>query len=70
MRCTPHSPSVYPEILAHADLNLMTKLTDFTVINATALIAQEQDKALHLAWISNTEVKLIERKSIPDRKMQ
>tara|TARA_B100000700_G_scaffold329267_2_gene450283 strand:+ start:110 stop:256 length:147 start_codon:yes stop_codon:yes gene_type:complete len=48
----------------------MTKLTDFTVINATALIAQEQDKALHLAWISNTEVKLIERKSIPDRKMQ
>tara|TARA_Y100001968_G_scaffold326850_1_gene370710 strand:+ start:721 stop:1026 length:306 start_codon:yes stop_codon:yes gene_type:complete len=69
MKCTLHSPAIYPEIVEHEALNLMTKLTDFALINETALIAKEQDKALRRAWISNTEVKLIERKSKLDIKM-
>mgnify|MGYP004218944523 CR=1 FL=1 len=30
MSYTPHSPSIYPEIIKHATLNLMTKLTEYT----------------------------------------
>ena len=41
----------------------MTKLTDYSPIGRTTFTAKEQDEALRRAWISNTEVKLLERKS-------
>ena len=63
MTSTLHSPSVYQEIVTHATLNLMTKITDYAPPNGTTLTAKEQDEALRRAWISNTEVKLLERKS-------
>ncbi len=30
MTATLHSPSIYPEIIAHTTLDLMTKLTEYT----------------------------------------
>tara|TARA_Y100001968_G_scaffold300551_1_gene312045 strand:+ start:1387 stop:1560 length:174 start_codon:yes stop_codon:yes gene_type:complete len=30
MKSTLHSPSIYPEIITHATLDLMTKLTEYT----------------------------------------
>ena len=63
MKYTLHSSYVYPEIVTHATLNLMTKLTDFAAIEGTEHIAKEQDEALRRAWISNTEVKLLELKA-------
>ena len=30
MTATLHSPSIYPEIITHATLDLMTKLTEYT----------------------------------------
>tara|TARA_Y100001968_G_scaffold196432_1_gene180210 strand:- start:755 stop:928 length:174 start_codon:yes stop_codon:yes gene_type:complete len=29
MDSTPHSPSIYPEIITHTTLDLMTKLTEY-----------------------------------------
>tara|TARA_B100000579_G_scaffold400487_1_gene382188 strand:- start:359 stop:535 length:177 start_codon:yes stop_codon:yes gene_type:complete len=29
MTCTLHSPSIYPEIITHTTLELMTKLTEY-----------------------------------------
>ena len=59
-----HSLSVYNEIIAHANLNIMTKLTD-NVTNSIDkhLSGKEQSEALHRALLSNTEVKLLERKT-------
>ncbi len=55
--------SVYKEVLAHANLKLMTKLTDrMSVDTDNHLSAKEQSEALRRAWISNTEVKLLTRK--------
>ena len=64
MPLTLHSLSVYKEILVHTNLKLMTKLTDHVTIDSGAnLSAKEQSEALRRAWISNTEVKLLESKS-------
>ena len=60
---TLHLPSIYPEIVTHTTLNLITKLTDYAAIGETTLTAKEQDKALRRAWVSNTELQLLERKS-------
>ena len=63
MVLTLHSPFIHPEIVSHSTLDLMTKLTDYHSTDGTTLTAKEQDEALRSAWISNTEVKLIKRKS-------
>ena len=64
MPLTLHSLSVYKEIVAHANLKLMTKLTDHVAISSeNHLSAKEQSEALRRAWISNTGVKLLERKT-------
>ena len=63
MKPTPHSPLIYSEIVTHTTLNLMTKITDYNSINGNSLTEKEQDEALRRAWISNTEVKLLERKN-------
>ncbi len=63
MTSTLYSPCIYPEIVTHATLSLMTKITDYSTFCETSLTAKEQDEALRRAWISNTEVKLLERKS-------
>ena len=56
------SALIYKEIVAHANLNLMTKLTDYSSYSGTNFTSKEQDKALRRAWISNTEVQLLEGK--------
>ena len=43
----------------------MTKLTDYTSPGQISFTSKEQDEAMRIAWISNTEVKLIERKNKP-----
>tara|TARA_B100000700_G_C14581838_1_gene640556 strand:+ start:244 stop:438 length:195 start_codon:yes stop_codon:yes gene_type:complete len=63
MTCAPHSPLIYPEIVAHSTLSLMSKLTDYASIGVIPLTEKEQAEALRRAWISNTEVKLLERKN-------
>ena len=64
MPLTLHSLSVYEEIVAHTNLKLMTKLTDYAVIDSgNRSSAKEQAEALRRAWISNTEVKLLARKT-------
>ena len=63
MSSTLHSQSFYSEIVTHSTLKLMTKLTDYSSSGGFGLTAKEQDEALRRAWISNTEVKLLERKS-------
>ena len=64
MPLTLHSLSVYKEILVHTNLKLMTKLTDHVTIDSGGYVsAKEQSEALRSAWISNTEVKLLERKT-------
>ena len=56
--------SVYEEIVAHASLKLMTKLTDHLVISREEkLSVKEQNEAMRIAWISNTEVQLLKRKT-------
>ena len=60
-----YSLSVYEEIVAHTNLKLMTKLTDYTSPGQISFTSKEQDEAMRIAWISNTEVKLIERKNKP-----
>ncbi len=64
MAFTLHSRSFYEEIVVHANLNLMTKLTDKMPIGLERnLTAREQSEAFRRAWIANTEVKLLERKT-------
>ena len=65
MRLAPHSLFVYEEIVAHANLKLMTKLTDRLTISRDNhhLYDREKNEAMRRAWISNTEVKLLERKT-------
>ena len=50
-----HSHSVYEEIVAHTNLSMMTKLTDY-------FGAKEKSEAFRKAWIGATEATLIERK--------
>ena len=64
MSRTPYSLSDYEEIVAHANLNLMTKITDRVEVGASNYsTAKEQSEAFRRAWIANTEVKLLERKT-------
>ena len=62
MVSTLYSASIYPEIIAHTSLNLMTKITDYDLIGEDTKTEKEQDEALRRAWISNTEVSILERK--------
>tara|TARA_Y100001968_G_C19077176_1_gene581268 strand:- start:184 stop:402 length:219 start_codon:yes stop_codon:yes gene_type:complete len=59
-----HSLSVYEEIVAHANLNMMTKLTDSTVSSGIygCFGAKERSDAFRRAWIAATEATLVERK--------
>tara|TARA_Y100001968_G_C18779350_1_gene445933 strand:- start:240 stop:461 length:222 start_codon:yes stop_codon:yes gene_type:complete len=60
---TPYSLELYEEVVAHANLKLMTKLTDNVAIVADSWpTAKEQSEAFRKAWIANTEVKLLKRK--------
>ena len=59
MRLAPHPLSVHEEIVAHTNLKLMTKLTDYDSLPSS----KEQSEAFRRAWIANTEVKLLERKN-------
>ncbi len=53
----------YGKIVAHANLKLMTQLTDNAAIDNEKLpTAKQQSEAFRRAWIANTEVKLLERK--------
>ena len=64
MHLALHSLSVYEQIVEHANLKIMTKITDQVLIDAdNHCSAKEQSEALRRAWISNTEVKLLTRKS-------
>ena len=58
---TLYSLSVYEEIVAHATLNMMTKLTD-CVVATDYFGAKERSEAFRKAWIGATEATLIERK--------
>ncbi len=59
-----HSLSVYEEIVAHTNLNMMTKLTDCFVVSDPSdyFGAKERSEAFRKAWISATEASLVERK--------
>ena len=64
MRLALHSLLVYEQIVVHSNLKLMTKLTDYETIPSDSHVSvKEQSDALHRAWISNTEVQLLKRKS-------
>ena len=56
--------SVYGEIVAHANLNMMTKLTDHVVSSGISdcFGAKERSDAFRRAWIAATEATLVERK--------
>ena len=64
MTPTLHSLSVYEEIVAHTNLNIMTKLTDCIVASDTAdyFGDKERSEAFRKAWIGATEATLVERK--------
>ena len=59
-----HSLSIYEEIVAHTNLNMMTKLTDCVVGNDSSdyFGAKERSEAFREAWISATEANLLELK--------
>ena len=59
-----HSLSVYEEIVAHANLNMMTKLTDYVASSSfyDCFSAKERSDAFRRAWIASTEATLVERK--------
>ena len=59
-----YSLSVYEEIVAHTNLNMMTKLTDCVVDSSTTdyFGAKERSEAFRKAWIGATEATLVERK--------
>ena len=52
MRATPHLTSIYSEIVAHATLDLMTKLTEYP--------SPGKQEAKIEAQISNTEVRVLQ----------
>ena len=64
MTNTLHSLSVYEEIVAHANLNMMTKLTDYVASSgfSDGFGAKERSDAFRRAWIAATEATLVERK--------
>ena len=64
MPFTLHSLSVYEEIVTHANLNMMTKLTDYVVSSGINDFfgAKERSDAFRRAWISAAEATLVERK--------
>ena len=64
MPFTLHSLSVYEEIVAHANLNMMTKLTDYVASSgfSDCFGAKEKSDAFRRALISATEATLVERK--------
>ncbi len=59
-----HSLSVYEEIVAHANLNMMTKLTDYVASSgfSDCFGAKKRSDAFRRAWIAATEATLVERK--------
>ena len=59
-----HSLSVYEEIVAHANFNMMTKLTDYAASSSfsNCFGAKERSDAFRRAWISAAEATLVERK--------
>ena len=59
-----HSLSVYEEIVAHANLNMMTKLTDCDLASDSSdyFEAKERIQAFRKAWISAAEATLVDRK--------
>tara|TARA_Y100001968_G_C19188092_1_gene633821 strand:+ start:263 stop:490 length:228 start_codon:yes stop_codon:yes gene_type:complete len=59
-----HSLSIHEEIVAHANLSMMTKLTDCVVANDSSdyFGAKERSEAFREAWIGATEANLLERK--------
>ena len=59
-----HSVSVYKEIVTHANLKMMTKLTDCEVASDPFdyFGAKERIEAFRKAWICATEATLVERK--------
>ncbi len=61
---TLYSLSVYEEIVAHATLNMMTKLTDCVVAADPPdyFGGKERSEAFRKAWIGATEATLVERK--------
>ena len=64
MTLTLHSLSVYEEIVAHASLNMMTKITDCVGASDPSYYigAKNKSEAFRKAWIGATEATLIERK--------
>tara|TARA_Y100001968_G_C19239680_1_gene658771 strand:+ start:523 stop:738 length:216 start_codon:yes stop_codon:yes gene_type:complete len=58
---TPHSLSIYEEIVAHSYSNMMTKLTD-CFVSADCFGANERSEAFREAWIGAAEATLVERK--------
>ncbi len=59
-----HSLSVYEEIVTHANLNMMTKLTDCVVSSSISdcFGAKDRSDAFRRAWIAATEATLVDRK--------
>ena len=53
MNCTLHAPSIYPEIVTHTTLNLMTKLTDYP--------SPAKQEAKIEAQISNAEMRMLQK---------
>jgi hypothetical protein len=53
MAYTPHSASIYPEIITHANLDLMTKLTEYT--------SPAKREAKIEAQISNAEARVLKK---------
>ena len=56
MKATLHSPSIYPEILTHATLDLMTKLTEYS--------SPAKQKAITEAQRRSTEERVLEKFAI------
>ena len=55
MKPALHSPSIYPEIIIHTTLNLMTKLTDYP-------LPEKQDAKIE-AQRRNAEERVLQRNS-------
>ena len=63
MQLTLYPLSIYEEIVAHATLNMMTKLTDYAVADASDFFGtKDRSEAFRKAWISAAEATLVERK--------
>ena len=60
MTSTPHSPSIYPEIVIHATLKLMTKLTDYP----SPVKQETKQEAKFEAKRSNEEVIMLQKTAI------